>query len=277
MLFKNSLSLNNYINNLPRGPIGLVPTMGSIHKGHLKIVRKSLNENLYTIVSIFVNPTQFDEFEDYINYPRDIKADIKILNSVNKNVLVYTPKSSDLYGDNVQHDLFNFDGLDLIMEGSVRKNHFDGVATVVKKLILKFNPLNIYFGEKDFQQMVIIKNLLIKENLNTNLISCETVRDKSGLAFSSRNSRLSEREKIEASLIYKTLEEVKSKFEYLNEKKINEYVYNKLKNTNCKIEYFFILNEETLKPDKKIIDHNKYRAFIAVRLGKIRLIDNIKL
>ena len=219
MLFKNSLSLNNYINNLPRGPIGLVPTMGSIHKGHLKIIRKSLNENLYTIVSIFVNPTQFDEFEDYINYPRDIKADIKILNSINKNVLVYTPKSSDLYGDNVQHDLFNFDGLDLIMEGSVRKNHFDGVATVVKKLILKFNPLNIYFGEKDFQQMVIIKNLLIKENLNTNLISCETVRDKSGLALSSRNSRLSEREKIEASLIYKTLEEVKSKFKYLNEKK----------------------------------------------------------
>ena len=277
MLFKNSLSLNSYINNLPRGPVGLVPTMGSIHKGHIKIIRKSLNENLYTIVSIFVNPTQFDEFEDYINYPRDIKADIKILNSVNKNVLVYTPKSSDLYGDNVQHDLFNFDGLDLIMEGSIRKNHFDGVATVVKKLILKFNPLNIYFGEKDFQQMVIIKNLLIKENLNTNLISCKTVRDKSGLALSSRNSRLSEREKIEASLIYKTLEEVKSKFEYLNEKKINEYVYNKLKNTNCKIEYFFILNEETFKPYKKITNHNKYRAFIAVRLGKIRLIDNIKL
>ena len=277
MLFKNSLSLNNYINNLPRGPIGLVPTMGSIHKGHLKIIRKSLNENLYTIVSIFVNPTQFDEFEDYINYPRDTKADIKILNSINKNILIYTPKSSDLYGDNVQHDLFNFDGLDLIMEGSFRKNHFDGVATVVKKLILKFNPLNIYFGEKDFQQMVIIKNLLIKENLNTNLISCKTVRDKSGLALSSRNSRLSEREKIEASLIYKTLEEVKSKFEYLNEKKINEYVYNKLKNTNCKIEYFFILNEETLKPCKKITNHNKYRAFIAVRLGKIRLIDNIKL
>lgn len=277
MLFKNSFSLNNYINNLPRGPIGLVPTMGSIHKGHLKIIRKSLNENLYTIVSIFVNPTQFDEFEDYINYPRDIKADIKILNSINKNILVYTPKSSDLYGDNVQHDLFNFDGLDLIMEGSVRKNHFNGVATVVKKLILKFNPLNIYFGEKDFQQMVIIKNLLIKENLNTNLISCKTVRDKSGLALSSRNSRLSEREKIEASLIYKTLEEVKSKFEYLNEKKINEYVYNKLKNTNCKIEYFFILNEETFKPYKKITNHNKYRAFIAVRLGKIRLIDNIKL
>ena len=163
------------------------------------------------------------------------------------------------------------------MEGSFRKNHFDGVATVVKKLILKFNPLNIYFGEKDFQQMVIIKNLLIKENLNTNLISCKTVRDKSGLALSSRNSRLSEREKIEASLIYKTLEEVKSKFKYLNEKKINEYVYNKLKNTNCKIEYFFILNEETLKPNKKITNHNKYRAFIAVRLGKIRLIDNIKL
>ena len=277
MLFKNSLSLNNYINNLPTGPIGLVPTMGSIHKGHIKIIRKSLNENLYTIVSIFVNPTQFDEFEDYINYPRDIKADIEILNSINKNILVYSPKSSDLYGDNVQHDLFNFDGLDLIMEGNVRKNHFDGVATVVKKLILKFNPLNIYFGEKDFQQMVIIKNLLIKENLNTNLISCETVRDKSGLALSSRNSRLSERGKIEASLIYKTLKEVKSKFKCFNEKKISEYVYNKLKNTNCKIEYFFILNEETLKPDKKIVDRNKYRAFIAVRLGKIRLIDNIKL
>ena len=277
MLFKNSLLLNNYINRLPKGPVGLVPTMGSIHEGHIKIIKKSLNENLYTIVSIFVNPTQFDEFEDYINYPRDIGADIKILNSINKKILVYTPKSSDLYGDNVQHDLFNFDGLDLIMEGSVRKNHFHGVATVVKKLILKFNPLNIYFGEKDFQQMLIIKNLLINENLNTNLISCKTVRDNSGLALSSRNSRLSEWEKIEASLIYKTLQEVKSKFKYYNQKKINEYVYNKLKNTNCKIEYFFILNEKTLKPDKKIIDYNIYRAFIAVRLGKIRLIDNIKL
>jgi len=277
MLFKNSLSLNNHINLLPRGPIGLVPTMGSIHNGHKKIINKSLNENLYTIVSIFINPTQFDEFEDYNNYPRDIKTDIKILNSINKRILVYAPESFDLYGDNVKHDFFNFDGLELIMEGDIRKNHFNGVATIVKKLILKFNPSNIYFGEKDFQQMLIIKKLLIKENLNTNLVPCETVREKSGLALSSRNKRLSEKEKIEASLIYKTLKEVKSKFKCLNEKKINDYVYNALNNTNCKIEYFFILNEETLKPDKKIIDYNRYRAFIAVRLGKIRLIDNIKL
>ena len=277
MLFKNSLSLNNHINHLPEGPIGLVPTMGSIHKGHQKIITKSLNENLYTIVSIFINPTQFDEIEDYINYPKDIKTDIKILNSVNKNILVYAPKSYDLYGDNVKYDFFNFDGLESIMEGSIRKNHFNGVATVVKKLILKFKPSKIYFGEKDFQQMIIIKKLLIKENFNTNLISCKTVREKSGLALSSRNSRLSEKEKIEASLIYKTLEEVKSKFKYFNEKKIKDHVYNALNNTNCKIEYFFILNEETLKHDKKIIHYNRYRAFIAVRIGKIRLIDNIKL
>ncbi len=277
MLFKNSLSLNNHINRLPRGPIGLVPTMGSIHNGHKKIINKSLNKNLYTIVSIFINPTQFDEFEDYNNYPRDIKTDIKILNSINKRILVYAPESFDLYGDNVKHDFFNFDGLELIMEGGIRKNHFNGVATIVKKLILKFNPTNIYFGEKDFQQMLIIKKLLIKENLNTNLVPCEIVREKSGLALSSRNKRLSEKEKIEASLIYKTLKEVKSKFKCLNEKKINDHVYNALNNTNCKIEYFFILNEETLKPNKKIIDYNRYRAFIAVRLGKIRLIDNIKL
>lgn len=277
MLFKNSLSLNNYINRLPKGPIGLIPTMGSIHEGHQKIINKCLNENLHTIVSIFINPTQFDEFEDYINYPRDIKTDIKILNSINKSILVYAPESCDLYGDNVKHDFFNFDGLELIMEGSIRRNHFNGVATVVKKLIKKFNPSKIYFGEKDFQQIVIIKKLIIKESLNTNLVSCKTVREKSGLALSSRNKRLSEKEKIEASLIYKILKEVKSKFKYFNEKIINDYVYNELNNTNFKIEYFFILNEETLKPDKKIVDHNRYRAFIAVRLGKIRLIDNIKL
>ena len=277
MLFKNSLSLNNYINNLPRGPIGLVPTMGSIHKGHLKIIRKSLNENLYTIVSIFVNPTQFDEFEDYINYPRDIKTDIKILNSISKSIIVYAPETYDLYGDNVKYDYFNFDGLDLIMEGNIRKNHFNGVATVVKKLIRKFNPSNIYFGEKDFQQMIIIKNLLIKENLNTNLISCKTVREKSGLALSSRNRRLSKKEKIEASLIYKTLKEVKLKFKYFNEKKIKDHVYNAFSKSNCKIEYFFVLNEETLKPNKKKFDYKRCRAFIAVRYGKIRLIDNIKL
>ena len=110
MLFKNSLSLNNYINRLPKGPIGLIPTMGSIHEGHQKIINKCLNENLHTIVSIFINPTQFDEFEDYINYPRDIKTDIKILNSINKSILVYSPESYDLYGDNVKHDFFNFDG-----------------------------------------------------------------------------------------------------------------------------------------------------------------------
>ena len=277
MLFKNSLSLNNYINRLPKGPIGLIPTMGSIHEGHQKIINKCLNENLHTIVSIFINPTQFDEFEDYINYPRDIKTDIKILDSINKNILVYTPESYDLYGDNVKHDFFNFDGLELIMEGSIRRNHFNGVATVVKKLIVKFNPSNIYFGEKDFQQIAIIKKLIIKESLNTNLVSCKTVREKSGLALSSRNKRLSQKEKIEASLIYKILKEVKSKFKYFSEKKINDHVYNVLNNTNCKIEYFFILNEETLKPDKKIIYNNSYRAFIAVRLGKIRLIDNIKL
>ena len=125
--------------------------------------------------------------------------------------------------------------------------------------------------------MIIIKKLLIKENFNTNSISCKTVREKSWLALSSRNIRLSEKEKIEASLIYKTLEEVKSKFKYFNEKKIKDHVYNALNNTNCKIEYFFILNEETLKHDKKIIHYNRYRAFIAVRIGKIRLIDNIKL
>ena len=277
MLFKNSLSLNNYINRLPKGPIGLIPTMGSIHEGHQKIINKCLNENLHTIVSIFINPTQFDEFEDYINYPRDIKTDIKILNSINKSILGYAPESYDLYGDNVKHDFFNFDGLELIMEGSIRRNHFNGVATVVKKLIIKFNPSNIYFGEKDFQQIAIIKKLIIKESLNTNLVSCETVREKGGLALSSRNKRLSQKEKIEASLIYKILKEVKSKFKYFSEKVINDHVYNELNNTNFKIEYFFILNEETLKPDKKIVDHNRYRAFIAVRLGKIRLIDNIKL
>lgn len=277
MLFKNSVSLNNHINHLSKGPIGLVPTMGSIHNGHQKIIDKSLKQNLYTIVSIYINPTQFEEIEDFTNYPRDIKTDIKILNSINKNILIYAPESKDLYGDNIKYDIFNFDGLDSTMEGYIRKNHFNGVATIIKKLILKFNPSNIYFGEKDFQQMIIIKNLIIKEKLNTNLISCKTIRDKSGLALSSRNSRLSEKEKIEASLIYKTLKEVKSRFKNFNKKKIKNHVYDAFSNTDCKIEYFLILNEKTLKPYKKKFDFNRYRAFIAVRFGKIRLIDNIKL
>jgi pantoate--beta-alanine ligase len=259
--------------------IGFVPTMGALHAGHLSLISKSLNENELVVVSIFVNPTQFDKNEDLEKYPRTLKRDINLIKTLSKNnIIIYTPSVKDIYGENIEALNFNFDGLENEMEGKFRSGHFDGVGTVVKRLFEIIKPDNAYFGEKDFQQLLIIKKLVEKFQLSINVIGCEIYREKSGLALSSRNVRLKPEYIKAAPTIYKILKAAKEKFGTQSAKKITEWVVKEFaKQKLLELEYFIIADVKTLREVKRKSNKKTYRAFIAVYANGIRLIDNIAL
>ncbi len=275
--FKTSKEILDFLNKTNKS-IGLVPTMGALHAGHESLIKKALIENEIVIVSIFVNPTQFDNKDDLINYPRNLESDVKKIKKLDSKIIIYSPLIKDLYVDNIIVKDFNFGFIGNELEGHFRKNHFNSVATIVEKLFNLFKPNRAYFGEKDYQQILIIRNLILKSNLNVQLTSCPTVRDPDGLALSSRNNLLSKKERKIAPVLYKTLLNVKNKIK--NEQ--IESVILKIKNEfklipSLKLEYLEIREALSLKPVKKINKEKKYRAFISARIGKIRLIDNIEL
>ncbi len=275
--FKTSKEILDFLNKTNKS-IGLVPTMGALHAGHESLIKKALIENEIVIVSIFVNPTQFDNKDDLINYPRNLESDVKKIKKLDSKIIIYSPLIKDLYVDNISVKDFNFGFIGNELEGHFRKNHFNSVATIVEKLFNLFKPNRAYFGEKDYQQILIIRNLILKSNLNVELTSCPTVRDHDGLALSSRNNLLSKKERKIAPVLYKTLLNVKNKIK--NEQ--IESVILKIKNEfklipSLKLEYLEIREALSLKPVKKINKEKKYRAFISARIGKIRLIDNIEL
>lgn len=258
--------------------IGFVPTMGALHEGHLTLVKKALKENDCVVVSIFVNPTQFNNPEDLEKYPRDLDTDEALLNSIDNNIVIYAPNAQEVYGDDVEATDYSFGGLEFEMEGKHREGHFNGVGTILNILFRSIKPDNAYFGQKDFQQLQIVKKLVKIEDLPITIVGVPIVREKSGLALSSRNKRLSEEEKKEATLLYKTLSEVKEKFASHTISELNDYVKEIFKNNDqLLLEYFEIANENTLKTATKKSEKEKYRAFIAVFIGKIRLIDNMAL
>ena len=256
--------------------IGFVPTMGALHQGHISLVEKSIAENKVTIVSIFVNPTQFDKAEDLEKYPKTIESDIVLLQNTNCDYL-FLPSAANIYSQKIKAQKFFFDGIENQMEGKFRDNHFNGVATIVKKLFKITQPTKSYFGEKDFQQLQIIRKLTEKEQLDIEIIGCPIYREQDGLAMSSRNSRLTELQKKEAPLIYKTLKEVAEKYKTEGIGTISDWVTSEFnKNKILNLEYFEIADERTLKGiDEK--SNNKTRAFIAVFADSIRLIDNMPL
>ncbi len=257
--------------------IGFVPTMGALHQGHLSLINQAKKNNDIVVVSIFVNPTQFDNTEDLKKYPRTLEADFKLLKTINCDV-VFTPIANDIYNQKIQSESFNFDGLEHQMEGKFRNGHFDGVGTIVKRLFEIVKPTNAYFGEKDFQQLQIIRKLVEKHEIPVHIEGCEIYREIDGLAMSSRNARLTEKNRDAAPFIYKTLKKAKKKFAKKNTYKVYKWVEKKFKeHPLLKLEYFEIADEETLQTiSEKSIEKN-YRAFIAVFAGKIRLIDNIRL
>ncbi len=258
--------------------IGFVPTMGALHEGHISLIQQALLANHTVVVSIFVNPTQFDNPEDLEKYPKTLDADIALLEKTNASILVYAPSVKDIYPEKATADSFNFDGLEHEMEGKFRKGHFNGVATIVKRLFDIVQPNAAYFGEKDYQQLLIIKKLVEKHSIPVSITGCKIYRAPNGLALSSRNSRLTPEYREEASIIYKTLQTAKQKFGTESATKITNWVTNEFANNEkFELEYFIIANASTLKPIKRKIKNQKYRAFIAVYASNIRLIDNIAL
>jgi len=278
LVFAKIKSVQQKLSSFKKGTtIGFVPTMGALHKGHLSLIEQARKENDIVVVSIFVNPTQFDKQEDLINYPKTIDQDLLLLKSVFCDI-VFAPSSQEIYADNVKSQSFNFDGLEHQMEGKFRTGHFDGVGTIVKRLFEIVKPNKAYFGEKDFQQLQIIKKMVEKHQIPVKIIACDIYREDDGLAMSSRNARLTLEHRKAAPFIYKTLKKAKIKFGTENALNIVKWVENEFKNQPLlELEYFEIANEETLKTIEAKSLNQKYRAFIAVFAGKIRLIDNISL
>lgn len=277
-VFNNKVDLNHFINTNSslNSTIGFVPTMGALHAGHLSLLQKSTENNSLTVISIFVNPTQFNNQEDLAKYPRTLDNDVEKIKSVSNKIIVYAPTVDDIYEGNTKSNHYDFDGLEHQMEGKFRPGHFDGVGTVVKRLFEIVNPTNAYFGEKDFQQLQIVKKLVEKENLPVNIIGCPIFREPNGLAMSSRNERLTSEEKEKASIIFKTITEAKKLFGTKSAKEVSEFVSKKFKNNQTfELEYFEIANEATLLPCVRKSKDKKYRGFIAVFVNNIRLIDTI--
>ena len=278
-IFNTKQELKSYLTSKKdkNKTIGFVPTMGALHHGHLSLIKKAKKKNDLVVVSIFVNPTQFDKKEDLTNYPKTLKNDTKLLESVSCDVLFF-PSVEEIYDNNISSEKFNFDGLEHEMEGKFRNGHFDGVGTIVKALFEIIEPNRAYFGQKDFQQLQIVKKMVKKHRINVKIKGCAIFREEDGLAMSSRNTRLTKEHRESAPFIYKTLKKVRKKFGTENADKIIEWVENQFKkHPFLELEYFTIADEKSLKNiERKELD-KKYRAFIAVFAGKIRLIDNIRL
>jgi pantoate--beta-alanine ligase len=279
-IFEKKVDLNTHIKSISKAntTLGFVPTMGALHSGHLSLLQESIKNNSHTVISIFVNPTQFDNKEDLEKYPRTLVHDIEKIKTISNDIIVYAPTVDDIYEGNTISQHFNFDGLENQMEGQFRPGHYDGVGTVVKRLFEIVKPTHAYFGEKDFQQLQIVKKLVQKLKIPITVIGCPIHRELNGLAMSSRNERLSESEKIEAAVIYKTLKASKSKFKIQSALMVSKWVSKTFDGIpNIALEYFQIAEENTLLPCLRKNKKKKYRAFIAVFINNIRLIDTISL
>lgn len=257
--------------------LGLVPTMGALHDGHLSLVKHSFRDNDLTAVSIFVNPIQFNNIEDLKKYPGDLQKDLEKLGKIlRQNDLVFTPDVNEMYRDPVTH-IFDFGNLNKVMEGKYRKGHFNGVAIIVSKLLEIFQPDKAYFGQKDFQQLVIIKSLVKQLDLPVTIVSCPIVREHDGLAMSSRNVLLLEKQRKEAALIPETLFSAVQKSKSLSVKELKRWVIKRINNNpELRVEYFEIVDNIELFPIKSWEEKKEKYGCIAVNVGTVRLIDNVK-
>jgi pantoate--beta-alanine ligase len=252
--------------------------MGALHKGHASLIQRAVEENKNVVVSIFVNPTQFNNKEDLDKYPKTLVADIELISAISANIIVFAPDVAEIYPDTVIPKIYDFEGLDKVMEGEFRDDHFNGVGTIVEELLKTVKPTRAYFGEKDFQQLRIIQKLTEIEHIPVEIIGCEIVRENHGLAMSSRNERLSKRIRQRAAFIYETLKTAKIKFGMENALNVKDWVFKEFEKTDeFQLEYFDITDVETLTPIQNKINNVKYRAFIAVYVEDVRLIDNIAL
>ena len=277
-VIKKLNDLDIILNKLSRNKIlGLVPTMGSLHKGHISLIKSALKYSDEVWVSIFVNPTQFNDINDYKKYPVNSKEDINIIKSIDQNLNIFIPSIDDIYGKKIIRDKYNFDGIDRILEGIKRPGHFDGVATIVKKLFEIFNPNFVFFGEKDFQQTMVIQKIIDGYFEDIKMIICPTIRAKNGLALSSRNSLLSKKAKKNISIIYDSLLFAKQNFYKFSAKELKKIIKSNVeKNEGFLLEYFELRCSKTLKIcNQRNKQNSSCRAFICVIADGVRLIDNL--
>ena len=256
--------------------IGFVPTMGALHSGHITLVENSVRENDVTVVSIFVNPTQFNNVDDLKKYPRDLNKDADLLSKAGCN-LIFAPEPADIYSDSELNERFTFDfeGLDKVMEGKFRPGHFNGVVQIVSKLFTLVEPHKAYFGEKDFQQLAIIHLMVRKMGFNVEIVDCKIVREASGLALSSRNERLTDEQKVQAARISAILFESVKLAKTKTPEELHLWVLLQLENApGWKAEYFEIANSVTLQTLKSWDEPAV--GCVAVFCGDVRLIDNVR-
>ena len=260
--------------------IGLVPTMGALHEGHASLVRRAVSENDVCFVSVFVNPTQFNNKEDLAKYPRNLERDAKLLESLGAH-FVFAPTPEEMYTAEEMNSTFEYDfeGLDKVMEGKMRPGHFNGVVQVVSRLFYLVKPDKAYFGEKDYQQLAIIHQMVERSALkdtfgNLKIIGCPIVRQDDGLALSSRNERLSEAEKKLATNIYKTLKLSVESAKNVSVREVEQQVTDAINAIDgLEVEYYEIVDQTTLLP---ATDFSHAIGCITVYCGPVRLIDNIK-
>jgi len=262
-------------------PVGFVPTMGALHAGHISLVKEAVNLCPVAVVSIFVNPTQFNDKNDLKNYPRTEERDIELLKTVmRENDLVFIPPVSEIYPDEDKR-VFSFGTLESVMEGLHRPGHFNGVAQVVSRLFDIVGPDIAFFGQKDFQQLAIIKELVRQTGSRVKITGCPIVRENDGLAMSSRNQLLESEIRKRAGIIYRTISEAAEMIPGNEIAVVREYVEKTINGTEgFNVEYFEIVDDAGLVPVKDLKDFvpgKKYYGCIALRAGSIRLIDNIEI
>ncbi len=278
-IYNSKLLLQQRLNKARDGgaSIGFVPTMGALHEGHFSLIRSAKGQNNIVVVSIFVNPTQFNDANDYNKYPRDISDDIRKLKGLlDQGDIVFAPSEAEMYPEK-DNSVFDFGYLDTIMEGKHRPGHFKGVAQIVNKLLSLVMPDKAYFGEKDYQQLIIIKDIVRQMQLPVEIVPCSIVRETSGLALSSRNKLLTPKQKDSAKEIYKTLIHAKMLAEQYTVEELKQWVVDNINsNPLMNIEYFDIVDDKTLKSVNDWNENNKKIGCIAVMLDNIRLIDNIR-
>ena len=264
-------------NHPKKGSLGFIPTMGALHEGHTSLIKKSLSQNALSICSIFVNPSQFNNKKDFQNYPNRLDKDLNLLRKIGCDV-VFTPSKEAIYQNGVPSKEFDFGLLDKVMEGASRPGHFNGVAMVISRLFEIIKPQRAYFGEKDFQQLAIIKSLTAQKFKSVEIISCDTLREKDGLAMSSRNLLLDKRYRAAAPRIYQRLLAVQGRAKNVSVSELRSRVENAFKkDEDLVLEYFEIADAKSLKKSDNWSDFPEHVACIAVFAGTTRLIDNILL
>lgn len=252
--------------------IGFVPTMGALHEGHLSLIRISKQQTDFTVCSIFVNPTQFNNSSDLTLYPRTPEADIRMLENAGCDIL-YMPDVKDVYPENDSRQ-FDFGYLDTILEGAHRPGHFNGVGQVVSILLEGIKPDKAYFGSKDYQQVMVVKSLVKQLHLPVEIVACPILREPDGLAMSSRNTRLTKEERKIAALVPSIMQKAIEIIHKSGVLEAKSYVSQECTNNNMKLDYYEVCDADTLEPIEDIKSAQKAISLIAVFVGNIRLIDN---